>query len=338
VILGTTNFLAMELNHLDRKLLYELDQNSRLTYAELGRKLRSLPETIRYRMDSLVSRGIVSSYFTAIDSGKLGFIHFKLLLRLHEVGDRRIDELIDFLVSNNMALRISKYDGEFDLGCVIKVSGMDKLDELVREINSQFGQFISRRSISINVWAQYLPRTTLINKDRKGAFRVAYKSASSNYHLDNADKLILSEISKNSRITATALSSELRKSEVANPLSVDTVTQRIKRLEKDGIISGYGLSLNPDALSQVSFKVLLFLNALPDEKLQAIIRTCQLDNRVVHIIKTMGEWDLELDLEIGDFRECRNTVMELTRKFPGTIRDYIPLRYLSIEKFSFFRS
>jgi len=329
------NFL-MQLNHLDRKLLFELDQNSRLSYAELGRKLKSLPETIRYRMDSLVNRKIITSYIATIDSGKLGFIHFKLLLRLHEVGDRHLDELVKFLVNNPRTLRVSRYDGEFELGCVIKASGMDKLDEVVRDIYSRFGQYIVKRSISINVWANYLPRTALVNKERKGTFRPTYRSASSSYNLDTADKYILSQVSTNSRVSATAIAAGLKELDDCLPLSVDTVTQRIKKLEKEGIISGYGVLLNPDPLSLVSYKVLLFLNALPNEKFDALVKTLHMDTRVVHVIKTLGEWDLEIDLEISDFRECRNTVMELTRKFPGTIRDYIPMRYLSTEKFRFF--
>ena len=137
------------------------------------------------------------------------------------------------------------------------------------------------------VWAQYLPRTALVKKERKGSYRVTYRSSSNTYELDNSDRYILSQLSKNSRVSATALSAGLRASENCSPLSVDTVTNRIKKFEKDGIISGYGVLLNPDALSQLGFKVLLFLNALPNEKLEAIIRTCQLDSRVIHIIKTI---------------------------------------------------
>ena len=153
---------------------------------------------------------------------------------------------------------------------------------------------------------------------------MTYRSSSSTYELDSSDRYLLSELSKNSRVSATALSAGLRASKDCSPLSVDTVINRIKKFEKDGIITGYGVLLNPEAISQLGFKVLLFLNALPNEKLEAIIRTCQLDSRVIHIIKTMGEWDLEIDLEISDFRECRSTAIELTRKFPRIVRDCFP--------------
>ena len=65
----------------DRKILFELDINSRQTLTQIGRKV-GLPKTVvAYRIKRLQERGIIKSFYTVIDVYKLGFI----MMRFHAI-------------------------------------------------------------------------------------------------------------------------------------------------------------------------------------------------------------------------------------------------------------
>src|SRR5262245_5976334 len=131
------------LDELDRRIVYALDQNSRVSLTDIAKQVRSIPETVRYRIDNLMSRGIITNFFATIDSGRLSFHHAKLLLRLQELGDVHVEEIVSYLKRNQLCLRLSRYDGDYDLGCVLKVSRLDRLDQMLRDLNSRFGQYIA---------------------------------------------------------------------------------------------------------------------------------------------------------------------------------------------------
>jgi len=59
--------------------------------------------------------------------------------------------------------------------------------------------------------------------------------------LDEIDKKILQKLQKDSKITNKALSNGLN-------LSVTAVFERIKRLERNGVISGYVALVKPEIL------------------------------------------------------------------------------------------
>ncbi len=324
------------LDEIDRKILFELDQNSRQSYVEIARRTRLLPETVKYRVEGLTQRKIIRCFFAKVDNGRLGFVHLRLFLRLQAVGDEHLDEIVAFLKRNQLCLRLTLFDGEWDIGCVFKVSKLEKIDAIVMELKSRFGQFIAGSSFALIVWGQYLARTYLVGKPRKGPYKSRYTGSSDYYALDRNDKFILKQLTDNSRVSASAISRLMRNSDKLLPLSIETVSQRIKRFERDKIVTGYGISINQEKCGRIGFKVLLYLNSLPADQLDTFVSFCQGHPGIFHIVRTLGEWDLDMDLDVADFRDCREILMELSRKFPKTIRHYVPLRFLSVEKLSFF--
>ena len=62
-------------------------------------------------------------------------------------------------------------------------------------------------------------------------------------NIDKIDMKILSILQKNARITMTELADTVG-------LSTTPVTERVRRLERENIITGYHARLNPRALNQ----------------------------------------------------------------------------------------
>ncbi len=58
---------------IDEQLLDILKDNSRLSFADLGRKINLSPSTVRERVQKLEDIGIIKKYSIQLDNKKLGF-------------------------------------------------------------------------------------------------------------------------------------------------------------------------------------------------------------------------------------------------------------------------
>src|SRR5688500_8671463 len=60
------------LDHIDWKILKELQENARVSYAELGRKISLTTPAVIERIRKLEDAGIITAYRAEIDTAKIG--------------------------------------------------------------------------------------------------------------------------------------------------------------------------------------------------------------------------------------------------------------------------
>jgi len=67
----------------DRKILYELDLNSRQSFSRLAKKVGLSKDAVRYRITSLEEQGVIQRFHTVINVSKLGFISFRIYMKFY---------------------------------------------------------------------------------------------------------------------------------------------------------------------------------------------------------------------------------------------------------------
>ncbi|MCK0131316.1 Lrp/AsnC family transcriptional regulator [Flavobacteriaceae bacterium F08102] len=65
--------MELRVDSLDIQLLKLLDENARLSFAALGRKINLSPSSVRERVQRLEDTGIIKKYSIDIDNKKLGY-------------------------------------------------------------------------------------------------------------------------------------------------------------------------------------------------------------------------------------------------------------------------
>ena len=58
---------------IDKSLLEVLQENSRMSFAEIGRKIKLSPSAVRERIQRFEDYGIIRKYSVVLDNSKLGF-------------------------------------------------------------------------------------------------------------------------------------------------------------------------------------------------------------------------------------------------------------------------
>ena len=85
--------MAEKLDLLDRKILYELDINSRQSLNELARKLQRNRNVIEYRIKRLEEKGIIRNFVTLLDAGRLGLMIWNVYVEFQNLTREMENEI-----------------------------------------------------------------------------------------------------------------------------------------------------------------------------------------------------------------------------------------------------
>jgi Lrp/AsnC family leucine-responsive transcriptional regulator len=316
-----------ELDKLDRRLLRELDRNSRQSFASLAARLRISAETARYRVNSLVQSGVISRFFTVVDAGKLGSSVHKVLLKLHNVDEKRVQEIIKFLVTNPAVNWVVRFDGIYDLGFTIWTTKLVELSRFLDELKNRYSPFLTRLSLATNIEADFLVRDYFADGMRREEKQAAYTTPQAELQVDSLDRKILNALSRNPRAPATEIAA-------AAGVTSETIQQRIRRLERNRVITGYRIVVDSAVLEEFNYYLLVYLNYVSRSEIERFEKFCRGHPLVTYVIKALGEWDYELNIEAPAVAVYRDFMMELTRDFSGIVRDHIGIPVGRIYKFT----
>ena len=106
-----------ELDMKDRKILFELDKNSRQSLASLSRKTSMSKQVLNYRINKLVHDGVITRFYTELNHGGLNTQVFKLHIQL-ENFTRDIEEAIfNYFKAMEYSTWIVSCSGKWDMIC-----------------------------------------------------------------------------------------------------------------------------------------------------------------------------------------------------------------------------
>lgn len=125
--------------------------------------------------------------------------------------------------------------------------------------------------------------------------------------MDETDHQLISLLRQDARLTVAALAAKLG-------VSRGTVTNRIRRLEDDGVIVGYTVRLRPDVQHTV-IKAWMSI-AVDGNQTRAVIASLLGEPGVATLHDTNGRWDLLAELRAQNLQEL-GKVLERIRLLKG---------------------
>ena len=83
----------------DRKILYELDLNCRKSNAQIGKKIGLSRKVVEYRIKRMENEGIIISYWTAINTMRLGYYVYRIYISFQDITSEIKNEIINYFVN-----------------------------------------------------------------------------------------------------------------------------------------------------------------------------------------------------------------------------------------------
>jgi len=296
----------------DRKILLELDLNSRQTASQIGRKVGLSKEVVNYRINNLVKNGFIKYFYITLNTLMLGYLHYKIYFKLQNVEPEKEKELIDYFVKNKNCIWLGTCRGNWDLAVSLLARSPSHFGRLYQQIINDYGKFFLEKNILLIEKAPTFNRAYFQEKIQPIEFEYVEKEEIPK--LDNIDKKILSILSTNARMPFIDLMEKLK-------LTRDVATYRIKRLQKRGIIQGFRTSFNLEKLGYSYYKVLFTFKNLNEKREKEFISYCKLNRNIVQYIKLIGNWDVEIEFEVQNDTQLHNFLLDIRTKFSDIIRN-----------------
>ena len=127
---------------------------------------------------------------------------------------------------------------------------------------------------------------------------------------DRIDRKILEELQREGRLSMTELAERVS-------LSVSPCTERVRRLERSGVILGYHARVNPEALGRgLLVFVELTLASKSAAVFDAVRQALLLEPRVLECHLISGSFDYLVKARLSAMREYRDLLGQILRQIP----------------------
>ena len=145
--------------------------------------------------------------------------------------------------------------------------------------------------------------------------------------MDNKDRLLLELLQKNSRESLTSLAKALN-------LSIDSTHKRLKKLHDNGIITRFGIFIDPKAIGyDLVANVQIKLQNISEEELNKFISYLKAHKNVIELITILGDYDITCVLIAKDTQELEFISRHIRQKFKDLIADWRSVINLVVHKF-----
>lgn len=304
----------MELDIKDKKILFELDKNSRMSLTELAKKLKTSKEVIHYRLNKLEQEKIILRFHTVASSYRFGLTAYKVYLRLHDISKNKFDEIVEYLNKNKDVFWIGVSKGRWDLMFGIWAKNIEEFFLIHDIILEKFSKYIQEKELSISRENLQYNRRWLYNNN-SSVVEFNFGEKEEKLEISKEDKLILDELVKHSREKIIDIAEK-------TGLSVDIVNYRIKKMEKEGIIRGYKCLWNSSIMNFTTCKAFVFFKDITTEKKKEFIEYCKNLKNSVNIVITFAPWDLEIMFETESYESYFKIMDEIKEKFSDIVKFY----------------
>jgi len=204
---------------------------------------------------------------------------------------------------------------------VVILKTLEHLNEITDSIKSKFLILDIKTAIWTDV-KEMNDNLAIITENRRNAETISSINRTDNKSkivIDEIDQKIADKLAENGRISMDALGKELG-------LSSDTTKRRYEKLKKNGVLK-VTIQVNPKEMGYRAMCV--FFTVTSNEKSTTIIEEISKIPDVISIMKTTGNYDLEIWAMVQDIDELL-TIQEEIEKNPGISR--IDLEILRLER------
>lgn len=312
----------------DKKILYELDLNSRRPYKEIAKKVGVSKDSVIYRINKLQESGIIKKFHTIIDVGKLGLSSFRLYLKLQNTTPEKEKEIIKFLKNQKEITWIVSIEGEFDIGMWILAKSTKEVKTLWKEILTKYRDFIEKRQLTIFTKVSYFPRAYILDK-RKNNEEFTFITEPEKTKLDDIDINLLKLLAPNARISILEISDNLK-------VTPKTIAARIKQLENKKVILGYRTMLDLEKLEYQYFKIHFNLYNLSKEKEEKFKNFLKQHPNIIYDNEVLGGDDIEIEAQMKTLQDLRNFLEEVKKQFSTIIKNHKYMLFYKEHKYLFF--
>jgi DNA-binding Lrp family transcriptional regulator len=233
----------VKIDSKDREILYQLDLDSRQSFAKIGNKVGLSKTVVAYRVNKLIENEIIKTFYTVIDAFKLGYISFRIYLVYQYMTQEKEKEIIHYFTSQKLNWWTISAEGRFDLALIMWVKDINEFYSFWEETLKRFRDYFMEQQFSVYIQL-YTYRHSYLLDDMKRSDRTKFEitGGGPQANIDELDFKLLRLIAPNARMPVKEIAQRL-------DTTVAVINYRIKKLMKEGVIQGFRSDMDSDISS-----------------------------------------------------------------------------------------
>jgi len=326
--------MSQSLDAYDRRILFELDCDSRRSLSEVSRRVRLGRDLVISRLERMQKTGGLRGCTALINPYKLGYTIYKTYLKLDGNRDRW-SQLVAFLNSHPNTFWLAECYGSWDLIWGIAARSPKEAYDIQNQLFSDFSDVVTSYNVHTFVNNWWFPKKYLLGKRESDGPgwqfampELTIGTTPDQHTLDEIEAGLIALLSRNSRLSVTELAQRLGTTPAI-------VSYRLEKLEKLGVIAGYRVDIDRSRLGMTLFNVQVQPRSYDAAKEREFHNYCKSHPQVLEYIQQLGECKLELVIEAASYAEFSAVIDELRERFSGYIRN---IDYLMVKRDLFHRT
>jgi len=293
-----------KLDEYDKKILFELDINSRTSASKIAKKLKIPKETVNYRIKRLEKNGWINRLYTIFNASLFGYSYYRVFLKFYKLTASTEAEIIDYITNDPTCANLRILEGQFDLVFLTIQKNPGELKGFLQCFFNIFGMYVEEKNVLMMMKTHKLNQKFLFEgKTIKKTFNHV---DTKDYTLDKIDLGIMKSISTDART---------KLSDIARSLHIDSrlIEYHIKRIERLGIIVAYTTDLN---LVQLNRELIQIDIALKDPVvIPGIINFFDKTNTCIFVHEMLGKYDLSVEIYVENDEMLRDILEKFKEQF-----------------------
>ncbi len=297
--------------------LFLISENCRLRIKEIANLNKKSSQRIKYNLKNLERKSLVYNPYLITDYSYFGLILFKVYFKWTYVGDRDKNKIIKELKENEFVAAVYELEGEFDLVVEILSPNPSRFNKTLKKIVADLPSLGNYR-ILLNIVTHIYSRKYLIKEEEICSQVPNEIIIGGDREVENFNEKEISIIKILRSNPKTRLSTLAK---VTN-LNVRTATKMFKELQQRNIIRGFKYNLDTENLNINKYRLFLKLHNLTPEREENLLKYFLKTKEIVQMHKTVGDWDLEVDIESFEKVKIRRLTVEIREQFKDIIENF----------------
>lgn len=294
----------MSLDLIDRKLLYALDTNARASLSSLATQIGVHRNVALYRFDRLRKEGIINGFFTEINPLALGLKIYRVFFSLGVCSDAEKIAFHEHIMQTKEVIWYFDVEGTWDKDVIYAVPSENDFFLLFRNLLNRFNRIIKKHNISFMIQLHHFPKDYLIAKGRVVDQKIFKYTAAP----DEEDTELLRILAENASIPFATLAQKA-------DMSVNTLKEHLRKLQKNGTILGFRPFINTNKTGYVYYRLHFDLKnygANDFSRLKSYLHSLP---NVIYDVEYINGADIEIEVHLQGQTELKNLKDAINKEF-----------------------
>jgi DNA-binding Lrp family transcriptional regulator len=297
----------------DRKILHELDLNSRQSNTQIGKKVGLKKDVVSYRIKRMQDEGVINNFWTAINTFKLGYHVYRIYINFQYVSSQIKEKIIQHFIAYRNVWAVISLKAEIDFDVVVWVKDIYEFYQFWNTTLDEFEDYFAKYTLSVYIEAFNYKKSYLLPDESNQGERLLYRTACTGkpVEIDEIDYKLLDEIAINARMPLIDLTEKLG-------CSSQTVNYRLKNLIKNNVINAFRVNIDLSKIGLQHYKLEIYLK---DHKQRNAIWSYLKEQSYCDTLNVAIGWsDLEFEIIVENVQKLGQIMEEIDAKFPNTIK------------------